>query len=482
MPFGLANHCLVKLNDSLAIAVGGRLGRDNFGSVSGRTFFYQIQDNIWIGDGPALSIPREGHFCGTVIDPSTDQVHLVIAGGFGDSAGAPMLDSSEILAFDDPTNPDLYWTLGPQLPKPLTYARFVPISSGSILVLMGGSGLDGDYNSELVVWTCSRIERGCSQRLLDRKWTNAKSNFIPIKVKADCSISNEDFDPTTPIAKPVTKCGSNIGAEFDNYVNSRELCCRDGNICNIGEGQCSRDSDCLGDLVCGCSNCKQEYFGVFQSGGNCCAVTKENCNISFSNELLPYQNESDYCVDDIPCSKNIALCVGDCKTDQSKHPYTCCVPINKTALDNQTNTCTLAITGISCLDYKMDGHYVRFLPSAGSTWSYLQVGNYHAKLFRETLTSRKRMSLLGDYHILDDINDPYHSNPTSFQPPGWVIQGIDYHLFHRVKQLAFANIFTLTNSTASWFCNNYELGTFLALIFTFSEIQPPVNASVSCAP
>ena len=32
-------------------------------------------------------------------------------------------------------------------------------------------------------------------------------------------------------------------------------CCTDETPCNIGEGDCDRDTHCLGDLVCGEGNC-----------------------------------------------------------------------------------------------------------------------------------------------------------------------------------------------------------------------------------
>ena len=41
--------------------------------------------------------------------------------------------------------------------------------------------------------------------------------------------------------------------------------------CDIGEGSCNSDDDCIGDLVCGSKNCRGDSFDV---DDNCCEIKK----------------------------------------------------------------------------------------------------------------------------------------------------------------------------------------------------------------
>ena len=43
-------------------------------------------------------------------------------------------------------------------------------------------------------------------------------------------------------------------------------CCSDSNKCGVAEGNCKKDDDCLGNLLCGEQNC----FDPFPDDYNCC--------------------------------------------------------------------------------------------------------------------------------------------------------------------------------------------------------------------
>ena len=50
-------------------------------------------------------------------------------------------------------------------------------------------------------------------------------------------------------------------------------CCTAENQCDVSEGDCDEDDDCLGDLVCGTDNCLPE----FPDTHDCCEVSTGNC-------------------------------------------------------------------------------------------------------------------------------------------------------------------------------------------------------------
>ena len=88
MPIGLTGHAMVKINQSIPFLVGG-LDNDGF---SNRTWFY---DGKWL-EGPDLQKARYQHSVGTLRDPVTAQVYIVVAGGWG--MGMEILNDVEILS------------------------------------------------------------------------------------------------------------------------------------------------------------------------------------------------------------------------------------------------------------------------------------------------------------------------------------------------------------------------------------------------
>ena len=45
-------------------------------------------------------------------------------------------------------------------------------------------------------------------------------------------------------------------------LNTEWFCCNDDHKCNENEGDCLRDSDCAGSLVCGTNNCASDFPDV----------------------------------------------------------------------------------------------------------------------------------------------------------------------------------------------------------------------------
>ena len=84
MPLGLMGHAMVRINDTTSFLVGGYFydWDHDYGVYSNRTWFYDGSN--WI-EGPNLQKGRELHSAGTIVDPFTDQVYVVVAGGSRDN-------------------------------------------------------------------------------------------------------------------------------------------------------------------------------------------------------------------------------------------------------------------------------------------------------------------------------------------------------------------------------------------------------------
>jgi hypothetical protein len=70
--------------------------------------------------------------------------------------------------------------------------------------------------------------------------------------------------------------------------------CRSTNTCGAGQGDCNYDSDCLGSLVCGSSNCGGSYtcgtYGTSYCGyyDDCCEASSSYSSYSYYSPPSPY--------------------------------------------------------------------------------------------------------------------------------------------------------------------------------------------------
>ena len=399
MEFGLAGHCLVKINETLAIAIGGRIGHDYIGTISSSTFFYSWDQDLWLA-GPELQSPREGHACGAVQDSSSEQIFVVTVGGFdSDQPDDLGLDTSEILTIRPQSSIlDTVWTTGPKLHEPIHFAAFASVDSGSRLMLLGGTGPSG-YLRTIYEWKCSNQKGGCEQMLLSEKLPWSRSGFVVTNIDAACS--QHDMDFTSDINFQSDACNLRyLKKDYTEHYNQqivdvhaidRGLCCQNGNLCHFGDGSCLRDADCAGDLVCGCQNCNTSLlFSVFNKDDNCCAETRDSCSESNKTVEPYYQNESDFCIEDQDCIIPGQKCIGDCKVGGSV--YTCCANSSVQEPACGCSSTIMSVKGITCSTMNLDGSYIRFAPSIVS-WSFVQLGNYNSKLFLEHLTVEDRYFL-----------------------------------------------------------------------------------------
>jgi len=176
LPLSIWLHCLVKINDSTLLMIGGRSG-----SITENTFFFDIGETKWM-PGPALHFARFGHGCGIIdwFNPVTNQLEKVVfaVGGHNDE----YLDTVEMLFLNDQNIENLKWVLGPKLPKTASHGTVVEFNNS--IVLVGGKGeVDGRHLYKLSspngTWTEMK------QTLNESRYYHA-SFFVPDEL-VDCN-------------------------------------------------------------------------------------------------------------------------------------------------------------------------------------------------------------------------------------------------------------------------------------------------------
>ena len=78
---------------------------------------------------------------------------------------------------------------------------------------------------------------------------------------------------------------TNVNLEYDWYIkylpnfililvlcNGNDNCCTSSNQCDIGEGDCDQDLDCIGNLFCGKDNCVGD---TFEEDDDCCTDSSQ---------------------------------------------------------------------------------------------------------------------------------------------------------------------------------------------------------------
>jgi N-acetylneuraminic acid mutarotase len=175
LPVTISRHCVVTVNSTTAMIIGGYLN----GYFSGKTFFFTFGEESWT-DGPELKNKRVDHSCRKIRrNKESKEISIIVAGGYD---GSSYLSSIEIL--DEGSNE---WQTGPELPSGISESQMVEDQNGGV-VLIGGRSYSG-YNLDTLyqlphggqdaVWT--KMEQKMTTR---RKWHTAV--LVPDNI-VDCS-------------------------------------------------------------------------------------------------------------------------------------------------------------------------------------------------------------------------------------------------------------------------------------------------------
>ena len=89
-----------------------------------------------------------------------------------------------------------------------------------------------------------------------------EESYADVMIGGHHCVAPPTTSPPTPTPPPMA-----MGCDEDNP--DTESCCASSKICDVGQGNCGSDDECLTGLVCGNNNC-YSTFGWGPEGHNCC--------------------------------------------------------------------------------------------------------------------------------------------------------------------------------------------------------------------
>jgi hypothetical protein len=125
LPVNISNHCMVTVNSTTLLVIGGNQNVLD----SGKTYFFTFGEESWT-EGPELKIKRFHHSCGKIKrDEMSQEMSIIVVGGSA-------LSSVEIL--DEGSNE---WQTGPELPFDIYDSQMIEDLNGGVVLIGGQSSL-----------------------------------------------------------------------------------------------------------------------------------------------------------------------------------------------------------------------------------------------------------------------------------------------------------------------------------------------------
>ncbi len=159
LPVTIIYHCIVTVNSTTVMAVGG--GQNN--QYSGKTFYFTFGEESWT-EGPELENKRRWHSCGKIRrNKESQEMSIIVAGG---QDGSSTLFSVEIL--DEGSNE---WQTGPELPLGIHSSQMVETQNGGVYLIGGFSPNFGNLD------TLYQLPHGGQ----DAAWTKMEQKINTVK-------------------------------------------------------------------------------------------------------------------------------------------------------------------------------------------------------------------------------------------------------------------------------------------------------------
>jgi hypothetical protein len=136
LPVTIRYHCMVTVNSTTVMAIGGAQNNQ----YSGKTFYFTFGEESWT-EGPELKNKREGHSCGKIRRNKDSQEMIIIVAG-GVDGFSSYLSSVEIL--DEGSNE---WQTGPELPFGIALSQMVDDLNGGVVLIGGESSSVGNLDT-----------------------------------------------------------------------------------------------------------------------------------------------------------------------------------------------------------------------------------------------------------------------------------------------------------------------------------------------
>ncbi len=161
LPVTIHSHCMVTVNSTTVMAIGG-VQKSQW---SGKTFYFTFGEESWT-EGPELKNKRSGHSCGKIRrNKDSQEMSIIVAGG---EYGISYLSSVEIL--HEGSNE---WQTGPELPFGISESQMVEDQKGGVVLIGGRSSPFGSldtlfylpHGDQDAVWTKMEQKMKTGRRL-----------------------------------------------------------------------------------------------------------------------------------------------------------------------------------------------------------------------------------------------------------------------------------------------------------------------------
>ncbi len=136
LPVSIRDHCMVTVNSTTVMVIGGYQNEQN----SGKTFYFTFGEESWT-NGPELKHKKNAFSCGKIRrDKWSQEMSIIVAGGWD---GSSIFSSVEIL-YEGSSE----WKTGPELSVGLRSSQMVEDHNGGV-VLIGGVSISSVYTDSL---------------------------------------------------------------------------------------------------------------------------------------------------------------------------------------------------------------------------------------------------------------------------------------------------------------------------------------------
>ena len=174
LPVGLLGHCMVSLNSTSFMIIGGSTN----GPESAKSYVINVESKV-IESGPELMHARDVHACSEIeID---GKQYIIIAGG-SFQIDQKVLSSTELL---DRYDFSQGWQKGADLPTPLHSHQMVSSPDKKKVYAIGGKfGIHaGEYN--IYQYTCSGDITTCQWNQIETKLKERRNAFVAMPIPED---------------------------------------------------------------------------------------------------------------------------------------------------------------------------------------------------------------------------------------------------------------------------------------------------------
>ncbi len=178
LPLPNYGHCMVKLNETTAMVLGGKDSADQYVPT---TYFISIpkegQTPAAVADvtwAPALRVGRWKHSCGLLTDPGDENRHVIVVTG-GDNEEEELV-STELFVVGSAG-----WIPGPDLPQKADAARGVTSNDGKSFLVAGGDN-DGTLSKSILKLEYNTNDNGYEWTKLEQEMKVARQAHVALLV------------------------------------------------------------------------------------------------------------------------------------------------------------------------------------------------------------------------------------------------------------------------------------------------------------